>query len=306
MTELSQRIVAGYQARKTKKQKNAFIELLRGFLPELKVEEAGKQKSKNLILGDVDRAQVVLAAHYDTAPMSVFPNLSMPYRSWLKLPYVFVSLAPILAVTFVAMKLLLRLRLHISPLLILTLFVYYALLFGKYFYGIANPSTLNDNTSGVITLLDTWQAMDERTRAKTAIVLFDDEEKGCVGSKAFYQLHEQAMQEKLLLNLDCVGDGDTMLLLGTEAVLERYSETLKTVFAEQEGLRVVLDSKERADYSSDHKHFPMGVGVSARRKSRLLGLYFSRIHTPWDTVLRLENVAYLTEKLRILCQNDAL
>ena len=297
MTEISQRIVTGYQARKTKKQKNAFIELLRQTFPELKVEEAGKQKSKNLILGDVEQADVVLTAHYDTCPVSVFPNLSMPYRSWLKLPYIFVSLAPILAASFVAFKLVIRLDVSISVKLMFALMVYYALLFGKYFYGIANPSTLNDNTSGVITVLDAWQSMDAAARARTAVVLFDDEEKGCVGSKSFYQLHEKAMEDKLLLNLDCVGDGDTMLLVGTEAALDRYGDSLKEIFPEQDGLHVVIDSKERADYSSDHKHFPMGVGISARRQNRLLGLYFARIHTPWDTVLRLKNVVYLTDRL---------
>jgi hypothetical protein len=56
-------------------------------------------------------------------------------------------------------------------------------------------------------------------------------------------------------------------------------------------------------YPSDQAGFPVGVGVAAMKKKRFVGLYIDRIHTIRDTVMRQENIRYLTEgTLRLLEQ----
>lgn len=52
MTPLLQQILERCQVRKSQTQKDAFIALLRGSFPELRVEEGGMLRGRNLILGD--------------------------------------------------------------------------------------------------------------------------------------------------------------------------------------------------------------------------------------------------------------
>ena len=75
MTPLSQNILESYQHRKTKKQKFLFISLLKQHFPQLQVQES--PKCRNVILGDIENAQIVLAAYYNTCPLhSVSANHS--------------------------------------------------------------------------------------------------------------------------------------------------------------------------------------------------------------------------------------
>ncbi len=66
MLDLSSKILASYQTRKTKDQKTAFIDLMKAHYPNLQIEEGGFGKNRNLILGDVTKAQTVFTAHYVT------------------------------------------------------------------------------------------------------------------------------------------------------------------------------------------------------------------------------------------------
>ena len=60
MTETCRRILEEYQVRKSTKQKLRFIEFLQSRYPELRVEEGGWPRCRNLILGDPDSAEVIL------------------------------------------------------------------------------------------------------------------------------------------------------------------------------------------------------------------------------------------------------
>ena len=78
MTELSREILRDRQVRKTKAQKQRFIDLLQRRLPGLKVEEGGWPHCRNLVLGDPDSADVLFTAHYDTCARLPFPNFVTP------------------------------------------------------------------------------------------------------------------------------------------------------------------------------------------------------------------------------------
>ena len=80
MTEISREILDKYQIRKTGPQKTAFIEFLKGKFPHLRVEAGGFPKSRNLVVGDPDRAKVIFCAHYDTCAVLPFPNLITPKK----------------------------------------------------------------------------------------------------------------------------------------------------------------------------------------------------------------------------------
>ena len=78
MTTLSELIFSDYQVRKTKKQKLRFIELMQSRFPELRIEESRILHNRNLVIGDMERARVILSAHYDTCAALPFPNFIMP------------------------------------------------------------------------------------------------------------------------------------------------------------------------------------------------------------------------------------
>jgi hypothetical protein len=160
--------------------------------------------------------------------------------------------------------------------------------------GPANKHTANDNTSGVVTLLEVMHAIPECDRDKAAFIFFDLEEAGLIGSKSYANSHKAAMKEKLLINYDCVSDGDTMLFV-IRRDAARYLEQLQAAYPSTE--TVTADLCTRGVFQpSDQKNFPCGVGVSAmnRTKNGKI-LYMNRIHTKADTVWREENIAYLTD-----------
>ena len=71
---------------------------------------------------------------------------------------------------------------------------------------------MNDNTSGVAALLTLLARLPKEQRGRVAVVLFDNEEVGLIGSTLFRRRHAHVMANKPLINLDCVGDGEMLLL----------------------------------------------------------------------------------------------
>lgn len=300
MNQLIKTILENHLVRKSKAQKNAFIALLRANFPEMKEETGGSMKSRNLILGDLESAQVVLTAHYDTPPLSVLPNIIMPRKKGLKFAYSMLTVLPYIAALLLTSWAALALGATEQTALLAGLAVYYIPYFGKVYAGLPNPNNYNDNTSGVITLLEAYKAMSPAQRSKAAVVLFDNEEYGCVGSAWFYKQHKVLMDEKLLVNFDCVGDGDHFLLVRSNELPEVWDDALHEAFQSEPGHTVVFDTAKNANHSSDHKHFKYFLSVLAAHDHPLLGLHAGRIHTPKDTVLEQGNIRYLADSVQRL------
>lgn len=302
MKELEREILERFQVRKTKKQKTAFIQLLQQHLPQLKVEEGGFPTNRNLVLGDVDSAKVLLTAHYDTCIRSPLPNLMIPLRPGLKSLYSMLLVLPMLAVSLLAGWLAFWFTDSREALLGVYLAVY-ILLFGCLFlWGKPNPQTANDNTSGVITLLRIYSRLSQEQKDRVAIVFFDNEEYGCRGSGWLYRQREQAMREKLVINFDCVSDGDHFLLVTTREADGVYGAALRSSFLPGDGKQVFFADSKKASLSSDQKHFPRSVGIAAMHEHKWLKLCCGRIHTPKDTVFQEENIAFLADRTAALLE----
>ena len=295
MTPLSEEILANWQVRKTKKQKTAFIEFMQARIPELKVEQGGFGNNRNLVIGDVKSADVILGAHYDTCARLPFPNFMPPQNVLLYLGYSLLISIPFFLVAGVV-----NMALHLltDNFLILywsTLLTVLGLMFLVMMGGPANPHTVNDNTSGVMTLCEIWAAMTEEQKAKTAFVFFDNEENGLLGSSFFRKLHRKdGLNYKLMINFDCVSDGDHMLFVLNKPALKAYGDEFVAAFPSTEEMTAHIASTSNTMYPSDQAGFPVSVGVAAMKKKKLVGLYLNRIHTTRDTVLRRENIDYLT------------
>lgn len=294
MTELSAEILRDWQVRKSKEQKSRFIALMQSRIPGLRVEEGGFPRCRNLVLGDVDNADLVLTAHYDTCARLPFPNFITPKNLLIYLLYNLLIALPFVLLGALFGFLLVRFTPLYPPLaaMLATLLMLAATLY-VFLFGPANPHTVNDNTSGVLTLVELMAALSEEEKARTAFVFFDHEESGLFGSAFFASRHKKAMKEKLLINFDCVSDGDHILVVPSRKARKLGGEALRAAFVGSESKTVHLERPGGAFYPSDQVNFPCGVGVAAMNKKPLLGLYMGRIHTPRDTVCDETNFAFL-------------
>jgi hypothetical protein len=159
--------------------------------------------------------------------------------------------------------------------------------------GPANKHTANDNTSGVMTLLTLMKKMPEEMREKCAFVFFDLEEMGMVGSAAFAKQHIDVSKNTLLLNFDCVSDGDNFILTLPKKAHD-MENTLKSAFESDKFNVEIL--KKGYIYPSDQMRFKKGVGIAAlKRFKNTKILYMDRIHTSRDTVYQEENIEFLSD-----------
>ena len=298
MTELSREILRDWQVRKTKEQKSRFIAFLQERLPALRIEEGGLPRCRNLVLGDPESADVVFSAHYDTCARLPFPNFITPRNLVIYLLYQLLILLPFFALAALLSILLIRLGVYAPLAFMLSWLLAMAALLYVFLFGPANPHTVNDNTSGVLTLCELIADLSEEERARCAFVFFDHEETGLFGSSRFASQHRKAMKDRLLINFDCVSDGDDILFVQSGKAKRRAGDALAEAFAPSADKRTVITGPLGAFYPSDQVNFPCGVGVAAMQRSRLLGLYMSRIHTARDTVCDERNFSFLVEGVR--------
>lgn len=289
MTPLSQTILEQYQKRKTKKQKSAFISLMLQSFPELTVQEGGFPRCRNLIIGDIANAQVVLTAHYDTCAQLLFPNFITPKNPLLSILYSVLLAVPIFVAVSLLDLLLGFLALDFGSHYWLSLAVY----FGFMLLLIARPAnrhTANDNTSGVIVLCELLKTLDATQRKKAAFVFFDHEETGLVGSVYFRSKYKKQMKDKLLVNFDCISDGDHILVAANKAARSGFADALKASFLPTEEKSILFSNAEKTYYPSDQIGFKVSVAIAALKHKRIVGYYMDRIHTARDTEFDKRNI----------------
>lgn len=302
-------VVKNYPVRKSKKQKQAFRADVTQWLQNLGYpvcEEEGSFHSRNLLIGDPQRAKYLVTAHYDTCARLPFPNLITPCNFWTFLLYqIFICL--MLMLPTLAVGGLVGYLLHSFD---IGYFLFVVLLWAAIvlmLIGPANSSNVNDNTSGVVTLLEIARSIPELHRKNVCFVLFDLEEAGLIGSASYKKKHKREISNQLVLNLDCVGEGDDIYFFPT-AKLKKSKERLAPLQKLAGGYgkkSIAVRTKGFSIYPSDQSNFPYGVGICALKRG-WAGLYLSRIHTPRDTVLDETNVNILRAALTTLTSGSAV
>ena len=303
MTQTTKEIFEKYQVRKTKKQKTAFIEYVKEIAErygyDFKVEN-GSFGARNIIIGNPDTAKVLYTAHYDTCARLPFPNFITPKNFLIYLLYQFFIVGIFLVFAF-AIVFLSGLVLSFLPInedvyykiiSILPQIIYLVLLY-LLLGGPANKNTANDNTSGVTTILNIVEELPQDQKSNVAFVLFDLEEVGLFGSSSFASKHKTIKKNTLVINFDCVSDGET-ILFALKRTTKKYAELLEKAFVSTPD--VAVDITKSAFYPSDNASFRGGIGVAALKKSKLFStLYMDRIHTKKDVIYREENIQFLTD-----------
>ena len=308
MIETPMDVFRDFPVRKTKKQKQAFREAVQSYAEQLGYPctvESGSLGSRNLVIGNPEQADYLVTAHYDTCARLPIPNFLTPCNFWLFLLWQVVLTLLILGICIL-------MGLGVGFLTgsgaigswcgYLMIWVILALML----IGPANPSNANDNTSGVVTLLEIAKSMPGNQRKKVCFVLFDLEEAGLIGSASYRKAHKSQTDRQMVLNLDCVGDGDYLTLFPTKR-LKKDRKRLKSLYKAcgYFGKKSILVHEQGFSfYPSDQANFPWGVGICALNK-RGKTLYLSRIHTKKDTILERTNVNLLRAALITYICRDA-
>lgn len=248
--------------------------------------------SVNVVAGDPERASVFLCAHYDTGSRMLLPNFVSPTNIPAHVCYHLAAALGLVAAAFL-ISLVVCFPIN-QPGLMLPLFL--ALTVAMLWfaaYGPANGSNANGNSSGVLALLAAARSVPFDKRV--CLVFLDNNERNLLGASAFKKKHFSKASECLFFNLDCVGDGEYLLLIPSkysrwDAELLAY---LEKAFPEGGTPQPRILTKGLQYYPSDNKKFKFHVTLCACRYLAGLGYYIPHLRTKKDTVLREENIAYI-------------
>lgn len=297
-----------YPVRKSNIQKRAFSEFVIseaekcGFTA--RIEKTADGKNENIVIGDPVSAKTVFTAHFDTPAASLFPNIMIPRNKLVFWLYQFAPIVFILALALTGGYLLGMVALgSYRAFLGIFLVIYYVVYFLA-FRAFENKHNFNDNTSGVATVMSIIDGIDESEMKTVAFILFDNEEKGKKGSKAYFKDHKSEMQGKLVINFDCVGNGENIIFIAMkDAENKAEYSALKESFVSSENFETNFYPIKGSESNSDYKNFPCGVGCMASKRAKSGLLYTPRIHTRYDTVAKNENVEYITDGIRRFIKN---
>ena len=298
MTAQSDKIMAEMQVRKSKQQKAAFRAWLCGELEAAGYAPAVEKgfAAQNVVVGDPDKARVLFTAHYDTQAVLPIPNFITPRNPFFFVLYQVLIVLPLFITVGVVEGLIFAfvpksVAWWLAPLSCLAICVFFIwwIMDGK-----ANRHTANDNTSGVLLLLETALALPPEHRDRVCFVFFDNEEKGMLGSAAFAKRHKQVKKNAVVLNFDCVGDGDSIQFFPQEKLKKDTAalERMEAAFLPAGGKDVQV-VRGFSMYPSDNANFRKGAGVCALKHKPVIGYYMDRIHTSKDTFLDEANINLL-------------
>ena len=303
MNEFAARIEQDFPVRRKDREKTEFrtwlVHTLRelGYTPKLEGGEhslAIGGNMTNVVVGDIEKAKIVLAAHYDTGVREVFPPLLSPTRPVSFLLYQ--ALTPLLALlASFALSLALTFPLGLPrltfPLFLILLAL--ALFYPK--YGPDERKNGNANTSGVVTLLEVAKTLTPRYRGEVCFLFLDGGTQASKGAKGLRRAHP-CLKKKTVIVVDCVGEGDELLILPGRA--SRWDGALLDAFNDQfrnsERKTCFLKTDGLISFPSDNRVFSHGTAICACR--RVGG--FGRCITPRSMkALDEENLAVLRDGL---------
>lgn len=224
-----QEVNARFPVRKSKVQKAQFRQYVlqkaqeMGYAARME-ENKAICTNRNIVVGDMDKAKVLVTAHYDKPATVGLPMVMLPMNR--PMFYLVQALIALVMVVFIFIPTGIVKKLTGSIFCTeATLIGLYCLMMYLLLAGVPNPHNVNDNTSGVCGVLALMESFAAEKPEKIAFVLFDNEEKGLLGASGLAKAHKQAAKETLVLNMDCIGVGEAMLMLGAESGTGEVSGT---------------------------------------------------------------------------------
>lgn len=282
----------------------------------LKVFENKKNKPKSLISSTTTEIKCVITAHYDTPGRSllILPFLKIlnrysPFCKWdskggdIKNIIESIPFILIFIMAFTA-----------SILTDNDIFIYgFALLCLVDVistFSIANPNNYNDNTSGILALFSIAEKVKNKNNLdKTLFIFCDKEERGLKGSKYIFKKRQKDFRNKPVINLDCIGNGDTLIISYlNNSTLESCTintliDNLKRRYEERHIDTEIFYKYQSSDYKSFKNSFAISIGLCSKSKySYSLG----HVHTSKDNKINLVHIEIISEEIAKLIDNGTL
>ncbi|MGX7109486.1 hypothetical protein [Facklamia miroungae] len=237
-----------YKIRKNIKSKERFITALvadimdmRNDLQVIEYGESKKERLKNIYVGDIEQADRIICAHYDTPVKTLSSYIFFDKKRAKNKTSIFILISSILMVLF-GLGLTLVYKeialnqfqlLSLSTLLIAVIYAFYFYFLNKISRGIPERNNLIRNTSSILTLL---ALIKEIKDDKTAFVFYDRGVYGTVG----LQLVEQANAKNASIYvLDSIGSDASLYLIGKDFTKQQ---------AEQSGMIYEMNNKFNYNY----------------------------------------------------------
>lgn len=272
------------------------------------MQSRGMMASRNIVVGDIEKARNFITAHYDTPGRNGFMicGSSLVGQVWANI-LMCVLIVPLMGVLG---ELGVRLERFFetipalcgTPLTSVFCAILPELLFLAYFIAsifIKNPASRNDNTSGTLgALYCAERLVDKVKNGEVCVVLFDNEEWGLVGSgqlAAELRRRKVKMRERTVINLDCIGVGDRLI---AATVGRQHEGTRAFLDAMDEGLEKKMIRKcSFVVYMSDHANFRDSFMLCAAKRSLLGPFYLPHIHTARDVECDLDLVGGIADRI---------
>ncbi|CEH32838.1 Peptidase M20, dimerisation domain [Romboutsia lituseburensis] len=223
--------------------------------------------NQNLIIGDIEKAKVIMCAHYDTPFRSLHRYKIIYGKKMLKRDIIKGGIAILAYLIFIGILLILLNCPTTIYLIVITLFI----------LSVPNKENLNDNTSGVLTIFKIAAELKELNSSKVAFILFDNEEWGLIGSKVF-KIQNKDVDNKLFINFDCVGVGDNIVITGDkDSICEA-----KKIGGNKKGIKgknILVKEMDLSKANSDERRFKNRIRFATFHRNKHEQLYINNIHT---------------------------
>ncbi len=152
----------------------------------------------------------------------------------------------------------------------------------------------NDNASGVAVIMEAARVLKQIPLKRNIIfILFSGEEQGLFGSKYFVKHPPVPLKKiKCMINLDCVGGSDKLIIGGGEKYTKLYD--------------LCLEQKPHSDIVIEKKTKPGGADTKPFEDNNIPNIYFGNsyegyynIHRPQDTVKNINKIT-VTKTAKLL------
>lgn len=278
MNELYDVLIQEYGVRKNKQEKAKFREFAKDYFESLGYDVVIQNSifGKNVIVGDITSNNVVLA-HYDTPGNNRFIMLGSN-KLGVIIPQIFFMIF-----FFFTIGVINGITNSILTFPIGAVIVLYLLIFTK------NKHNVNDNTSGVVSVMKLAKRMKNDNLNNVLFVLCDNEEKGLFGAYALkrYLKKRKALKNKKYIALDCVAHGSYILISRSTSKMDLSNE-VETSFNESNTEYNIVKRKS-AVLMSDHAVFGQaGVLIAGVDKTIFNGYTIKNIHNKFDDMYDID------------------
>jgi hypothetical protein len=171
---------------------------------------------------------------------------------------------------------------------------------------IPNGKNYNDNTSGVITLLNLAKRLKQIQNNKVKFLFVDNEELGILGSsahKAYMEKNKKIPPNCKVISIDCVGGSEEIPLIirnGWSGYEPIFKEGLEKEFGLCKSVKIILPA------SDNYPFIRYGaINISFVKETIIPGGYYiQKIHSRNDKTIDMEKIERLCNALSTQIDNS--